>query len=538
MLKSASIFASLGPESMAKLAEMFREKEFKAGSILFKEGQSGDSFMIIQSGRVEIVKRGSQVGTGVHLADRGPGEILGEMALIENSPRFADAVAREDVTVLTLSKDQFELLLRENPTVAFEIMGALSAKLRQSDIQMISDLEGKNAQLEAANKTLKKLTEELRYSNDDLSRAKNFRDKIIENAAFFMVITDSDGGVILMNGSAERTFGISLAKMKNRSIGNMFKPIGGIDSFDEISKSLDSAGVWNGELITRRSDDSQIIVDLTAVRIDDAADESTKSPSILFMGRDITEEKNIQRQAFQLERMATRGEMAAEIAHELNNYLSIVSGNLELLCMDLEKGSFEKTEKKTDSMKNGLTRITKFVEGLMSISRPDARMEIFDLHQFLDSELFFLRPQPRFKEIEFICDWGEKIPAIEADRSQLQQVLFNLFNNASDAIFESSAGYGKITIETRYSKTDDWVVINISDNGCGMSEEDYERVFRQHFTTKKTGHGFGLLAVKRVIKTHGGRISAVPGPDGGVSFTIELPLRIPAHFKKPAMAAG
>ena len=521
LLKKASIFNSLSNDSLAKLAEVFEQQKYPAGSYIFKEGHAGDSFMLIETGTVEIRKHGSSAGTDIHLANRGPGEILGEMALIEDSSRFADAQARDDVSVLTLSKSQFKRLLAENPVVAIEIMSSLSAKLRQADLQMISDLEQKNEELESA--------------NDGLTRAKNFRDKIIDNATFFMIITNDSGNIVLINESAEKIFGHSFEEVDGKPISEMIMAVGEQDVFGEIKESLLNNGVWRGQLITGRSDKSQIIIDLTVVNVGENSIES-ESPSVLYMGIDVTEEKHMQRQAFQLERMATRGEMAAEIAHELNNYLSIVSGNLELLGMDIGRGKFEKVEKKTTAMKSGLVRITKFVEGLMSVARPEAKMEIFDIHQFMDNELFFLKPQPKFKGIEFISHWVNDIPAIEADSGQLQQVLFNLLNNAAEALAEIPPGKRKVTISTAYNSSEDIIKLTLSDNGCGMSEEDYGRVFRQHFTTKKTGHGFGLLAVKRAIKSHGGKISASPGPEGGASFTIELPRRIKKRVNKAVEA--
>ncbi len=523
LLKKASIFSSLSNESIAKLAEVFEQQKYPAGSYIFKEGHAGDCFMLVETGNVEIIKHGSSADADIHLADRGPGEILGEMALIEDSPRFADALAKDDVSVLAISKKQFKRLLAESPVVATEIMSSLSAKLRQADLQMISDLEQKNAQLESA--------------NDDLTRAKNFRDKIIDNAPFFMIITDDSGKIVLMNESAEKIFGRSFKVVEGKPISEMILPIGGPGVFGKINQSLSNSGVWRGELITERSDSSQTIIDLTVVKVGNNNIES-ESPSVLYMGNDVTEEKHMQRQAFQLERMATRGEMAAEIAHELNNYLSIVSGNLELLCMDIGRGKFDKVDKKTTSMKNGLIRITKFVEGLMLVARPETKMGIFDIHQFIDNELFFLKPQPKFKGIEFISRLGNDIPTIEADNGQLQQVLFNLLNNAAEALAEIPPGKRKVTISTAYSSSEDIIKLTISDNGCGMSEEDYGRVFRQHFTTKKTGHGFGLLAVKRAIKSHGGKISASPGPEGGASFTIELPRRLKDRVDKAVEATA
>ncbi len=537
LLKRASIFSSLSRNNLEKLAAMFSEERYSAGSYIFREGDAGESFMLVKSGTVEIIKRAADGGSDIQLAERGIGEIFGEMAIIEKSPRFADARAKDDVSVLVLKKHQFEQLLGENSGVVIEIMGTLSSKLRQADIQMIKDLERKNHELNSVNDSLVKLAEELRHSNSDLARAKEFRDKIINNAPFFMIIADNNGKVAIMNSSAEKIFGISFSEASGKQLSEVINFAEKHDVPAEIDHALMAGGIWYGEIKTGRDREFPNIVEMTAINIASGGSDHD-GPSVLFMGDDVTEKRHMQRQAFQLERMATRGEMGAEIAHELNNFLAIVSGNLELLVMDINRNRYEKVTKKTDAMKDGIGRIAKFVEGLMMVARSEAKMEIFDIHQFIDNELFFLKPQIKFKDIEFVCNWGENVPSVEIDRGQLQQVLFNLLNNSSEALSEIPPGKRRVTIATSYSRDDEMIMIKIYDNGCGMSDDDYGKVFRQNFTTKKTGHGFGLLAVKRVVKSHGGRVSAEKGSDGGACFKLEFPRRVKRKAARMAQVSA
>ncbi len=534
LLKETPIFAGLSVTGIERLADLFQDIDCPPGSTIFEEGKPGECLLLIKSGNVEITKNGPGSERPIHLALRGPGEIIGEMAIIEDSTRFATARAIDAVKLLSVSKDNFKKLLKENPIIAYEIMSTLSSRLRQSDLQMIADLERVNNELKTANHELNIITEELKKSNLDLQKAKTFREKIIFNSPFFILATDPSGSIVLMNGSAEKVFGCESEKYIGRHISEVINIAKGQGLFSDIIGVLESGNVWKRNLITLTSDNSQIIIELTALRVEGVGHSGVENIADLYMGRDITEEKNMERQAFQLERMATRGEMAAEVAHELNNYLSIVSGNLELLDMAMSRGQHDQVPKRSSSMREGLTKITLFVEGLMGIARPEAKIEIFDLHQFIDSELFFLKPQPRFRDIEFALRLGNDIPLIEADRSQLQQVLFNLFLNASDALAEIPPGKRRITIYTTYSKDDDMVKVSVGDNGCGMSDIDYQRAFRQHFTTKKAGKGFGLLAVKRAIRSHGGRVSVARGPEGGASFSFEIPRRQSAGQPKPS----
>jgi nitrogen fixation/metabolism regulation signal transduction histidine kinase len=97
-------------------------------------------------------------------------------------------------------------------------------------------------------------------------------------------------------------------------------------------------------------------------------------------------------------------------------------------------------------------------------------------------------------------------------------------NNAADAT-ANNEGERRITIKTAFIKDDQSVSISVIDNGHGLDQDSSERVFKQHFTTKQQGHGFGLLAVKRVIKCHSGKVHAENNPDGGAIFNITFPIK-------------
>jgi signal transduction histidine kinase len=301
----------------------------------------------------------------------------------------------------------------------------------------------------------------------------------------------------------------------------VLKPAGQDELLKEIEKTMADGRTWSGDILATTGDGKKLYVELVGAKV---FDEKGEVFAALYMGRDVSEEKNIERQMIILERMATRGEMAAEIAHELNNYLSIVLGNLELLQMELEMGKTDKAPKKINSMKSGLDKITRFTDGLMMYSRPSTNKEEFDLHAFLESELYFIKTQNRFDNVDFEMDLDTKLPPITADKSQIQQALLNFLNNAADAT-AGNTGRRLITIITSYIKESESVSVAVKDNGVGLDEDSINRVFKQHFTTKEQGHGFGLLAVKRVIKCHAGKVMAENNPDSGAKFSIIFPIK-------------
>jgi C4-dicarboxylate-specific signal transduction histidine kinase len=173
------------------------------------------------------------------------------------------------------------------------------------------------------------------------------------------------------------------------------------------------------------------------------------------------------------------------------------------------------------SVREGLNRMAKFVEGLMSIARQEQHQEQLNLNKFLENEIIFLMQEPSFQGIEIIRQWDPTIPQVEVDAGRLQQAVYNIMTNARDAVALKTEK--RITITTSLSEPDGFVRLAISDSGSGLSEDDYSKVYRQNFTTKGPGHGFGLLSVKGMIKSQGGRVAVGPGPDGGACFTLELP---------------
>jgi signal transduction histidine kinase len=138
--------------------------------------------------------------------------------------------------------------------------------------------------------------------------------------------------------------------------------------------------------------------------------------------------------------------------------------------------------------------------------------------------LFFIRSQNRFDGVDFKYKFDSQLPHVTADKSQIQQVILNLLNNAADAISPNSDRSKTIILKTQFLPESRLARISVIDNGVGFTDENLGKIFRQHFTSKESGHGFGLLAVKRVIKNHGGNVSAERNPEGGAIFNIEFPV--------------
>ncbi len=231
----------------------------------------------------------------------------------------------------------------------------------------------------------------------------------------------------------------------------------------------------------------------------------------------------LQDQTIQMEKMATRGQMSAEIGHELNNYLGVVVANFQLMNLRLQKGVTEGLERFSESINDHLDKISRFIKGLMDYSSlKQASFKTVDINQLLSRIVDFLQPQKRFREVEIVVNYECDELTAEMDQGLVEQVLYNLLNNAADASLDSQTR--KIEITTG-KMSDDTIRLTIRDHGKGISEENQKKLFKEKFTTKDSGHGIGLVVCKNIIDKHNGCITVESVPDQGTTFMIDIPIR-------------
>lgn len=283
----------------------------------------------------------------------------------------------------------------------------------------------------------------------------------------------------------------------------------------------------------------------------------------------IEELHRTQTQMVQSEKMSSLGQLVAGVAHEINNPVNFIHGNLEHLnsyTQDLLKllqlyeqavpqpsATLQKTldeldlefmtedlQKILQSMRIGTSRIREIVLSLRNFSRlNEADFKVVDIHEGLDSTLLILqhrlKPRAERPEIQIIREYSD-LPPVECYPGQLNQVFMNLLTNAIDALEEANQGRSPqamsenpntIRIKTQLVEKD-WVSIDISDNGTGIPEAVRSRLFDPFFTTKPIGKGTGLglsISYQIVVDKHGGQMNCDSLPGQGTTFSIRIPLR-------------
>jgi two-component system NtrC family sensor kinase len=236
---------------------------------------------------------------------------------------------------------------------------------------------------------------------------------------------------------------------------------------------------------------------------------------------DVTEKWLLEANLIESERLASIGQLAANVAHEINNPLSAIIANAQLLLRDLANTD-EDTLEALRLIENAGVRAAKIVGDLLKSARKEKRDEFeeISLNETIQEAISMANFEIRNRSVQLKLDLVEGMPNILAHQNQLKGVWINLIMNALGAIENS---HGVISISTRYENHQYHIVF--SDNGKGIAAEHQERIFEPFFTTKDVGHGTGLgLSVSlQVIKEHQGTIDFESAPGKGTKFIIILP---------------
>jgi signal transduction histidine kinase len=254
-------------------------------------------------------------------------------------------------------------------------------------------------------------------------------------------------------------------------------------------------------------------------RLEDRVSEATGE---IAERKEQLEEANLrlfemQRQLTQLERMAAAGQLAAQFAHEVGTPLNLISGHVQLL---RARAGDERMIKRLDVIAGQIERITQIVRSMLdSTRRPRPQLEAVDLNDLLAQILDATQPTLVARNVQLQTRMSEGLPSIQADSDQLQQVFINLINNSLDAM---PLG-GSLKVWT--ARDNGSVVVELSDSGEGIAEEQIDLIFDPMFSTKQgRGTGLGLTIVKQIISEHNGDVTVESEPGKETKFRISLPL--------------
>jgi two-component system, NtrC family, sensor kinase len=238
--------------------------------------------------------------------------------------------------------------------------------------------------------------------------------------------------------------------------------------------------------------------------------------------RQMQELKTAQQQLLQAAKLAAIGELAASVAHELNNPLTVIVGGNDQLIRRLRQADPQAVAL-GEKIKAEAQRATRIVRGLLDYSRRrEPKREPLNVNVLVPRALDLLQAKLRGREIDIQLHLAATLPPLLVDMDQITQVFLNLIGNAIDAMPEG----GCLTIETSQSTELDRVAISIRDSGTGMTSAQIEHIFEPFYSTKPEGEGtgLGLSVTLGIVKGHGGSISVESEPGYGTTMTVQLPI--------------
>jgi two-component system NtrC family sensor kinase len=248
------------------------------------------------------------------------------------------------------------------------------------------------------------------------------------------------------------------------------------------------------------------------------------SPKAVIVWQDRTEERRLENSLMQAGKLAAIGKLAAGVAHEINNPLTVINANAQMLQMVTPED--EDNYEAVDLIVRAGDRAATVVQGLLDFARQaQYEFESGDVNDSIHAALNLVSYQFASANIEVVTNLADDLPPTSASWEHLQSVWLNLLINARDAL-QDSQGERKIKITTTIDQARDNIVVLIEDNGMGMNPAELDQIFEPFYTTKAPGRGtgLGLATTHRIIEQHGGQIEVTSAVDDGSTFVIHLPL--------------
>jgi two-component system NtrC family sensor kinase len=234
------------------------------------------------------------------------------------------------------------------------------------------------------------------------------------------------------------------------------------------------------------------------------------------------DKKEYESHLMQSSKLAALGQMAAGVAHELNNPLTIIMGNAQYL---VERGAAGNgTAKVFEEINGAAQRCSKIISSLLDFSRKkELKFQECFLSDLIEDVLHFAGNETKNNNIKIIKEYNPNLPRVNVSYSHMEQVFLNIVINA----IQSMEHGGELSIKTDFSSDKNGVDISFTDHGAGIPADNISKIFNPFFTTKPKGTGLGLAISFGIIKQHGGDINVTsPGAGKGSVFTVTLPLNI------------
>jgi PAS domain S-box-containing protein len=418
-------------------------------------------------------------------------------------------------------KQKSEILKRElkSSDSAFSAFSQITQELNSAYKELEKRYQNLNLQLEEANLRL-------RQSLGEKERIHHFLQTIMENLSSGVVAVDLSGRITLFNRAAQDILGYPASE----ATGKHYEEVMGGEVEEELTLPFvlrSQQSLTNKEKEVRTKNGKKVSLGFSTSLLRDQEEELLGAVEVFF---NLTELKQMEEEMMRMRTLATLGEMAAVVVHEVKNPLGGIRGFAELLERDLDEG--DPKRRLVKKILEGVEMLDRIVKSLLDYTKPvKLQPHKVEMTKFIDEAINFFQMDDRHEgaDVCIVKKYPEDDLCCNLDNEQFHQILLNLLNNAVQAM----PGGGQLTVDLSQESGDsdpaykgkpEKMVLRISDTGVGMSPDILKKLFTPFFTTKEGGTGLGLSTVKKIVEAHQGDIKVESKKGKGTTVCLRLPL--------------
>lgn len=436
-----------------------------------------------------------------------------QLKALKKPIKFSYMMALLMVTLLIVfSAIWFGIRLARDITVPIKELAEATHRIAEGDLNVRIDLKAGD-EIGKLVQSFNQMTGDLQVSRAELEQRKKYMEIVLKNVAAGVISIDDRGAITTINTSAEQMLGVKGEAVLGRRFSEALEKEY-VERIDELLGELKSSqkdSIEKQLTVTVKGKSFSILINLATLK-----DEEGRPLGFVAVFDDLT-------QLIKAQRVAAWREVARRIAHEIKNPLTPI----QLSAQRLRKRYLEKLGQDGPVFDECTRTIVKQVEelkGMVNEFSNFARMPASNpspnhLNEIVQEALVLFKEAHREVQFHFVPN---DLPVLNLDRDQIKRVMINLIKNSLAAIGQE----GEINIRTSYDEKLQMVRLEVSDNGCGIPEEDKGRLFEPYYSTKKSGTGLGLTIVNAIIADHNGYIRVRDNQPKGTTFLIELPVRV------------
>jgi PAS domain S-box-containing protein len=349
---------------------------------------------------------------------------------------------------------------------------------------------------------------------------RDYLEKLLEHANIPVLVVGRDRGIRVVSGAFGRITGLDRAELVSKDVLQLVGQSERVRVLSAFVSALRGRDVPPFELRLPKAGGGHARLQFTLAPI---LESEGRVAGVIAIGQDRTEVRELEGQVIHAEKLATLGQLAAGIVHEINNPLTSISIYGEYLLSKLRRGGAEQSDlKRVERILRSSDRIMSFTRNLLTYARPSKEeTQPVSLNDVLEEAVGFCEHTIKEAHVSVVRDYGENLPQVNAVPGQLHQVFVNLITNACNAAPEAG---GQLRLSTRLHSHDQ-IHVEVEDNGVGIQGTELDRVFEPFFSTRRRGKGtgLGLSIVKNIVEEHRGTIEIDSEVDRGTTVSIMLP---------------